>query len=516
MKNIQYRTLVLWTTLFSLMFLLVGCTSTSEKVSENAPREKLSKTATNDGTLTMAYTWNPGGLDPHSRDSWFVMRSGVGETLIRLNDQLQPTSWLAKEWEQKDEITWLFNLQKNVTFHNGKVMDAESVKNSLQRTLAENPKAKDLLQIESIEVMNSYELKIITKKQNPALIANLADPSTIILDVSDIKAFTGAFKVKEFTKDVSLVVERFEGYWGEKALLSKVVIKFITDGNTRLMALQSGDVDVATDLPIDSLSLLENDNKLQILSASSVRTHMLLFNMNSPLFEDVTYRRVVDMIIPREEMVNFVMKGYGTVANSPFADVLPFGKVEQNQGNQSVEQVMTQSGWQKNNDGIWEKQGKAFEATLLTYPQRPELSIMAEIIQAELLNVGIKVNIRQVESIDDALSNDDWDVAMYSMLTAHTGDPGYFLNIFYKSSSNSNVSRYASNSLDSVIDKLNITSDVTKRNELAIQAQTIINKDIPQSFIVHPKTIMGARVEVKGFTPNPVEYYYINPQMQIK
>jgi peptide/nickel transport system substrate-binding protein len=516
MKNIQYRTLVLWTTLFGLIFLLVGCTSKSEKVSENPPKEKLSETATYDQTLTMAYTWNPGGLDPHSRDSWFVMRSGVGETLIRLNEQLQPTTWLAKEWEQKDEKTWLFKLQNNVAFHNGKVMDAESVKNSLQRTLAENPKAKDLLQIESIVVMNPHELKIITKKQNPALIANLADPSTIILDVSDIKAFTGAFKVKEFTKDESLVVERFEGYWGEKALLSKVVIKFITDGNTRLMALQSGDVDVATDLPIDSLSLLEKDNKLQVLSAPSVRTHMLLFNMNSQLFEDVTYRRVVDMSIPREDIVNSVMKGFGTVANSPFADVLPFGKVEQNQGNQSVEQVMTQDGWQKNNDGIWEKQGKTFEATLLTYPQRPELSIMAEIIQAELLKVGIKVKIRQVESIDDALTNDDWDLAMYSMLTAHTGDPGYFLNIFYKSNIDSNVSRYASNSIDKVIDKLNQTSDITKRNELAIQAQKIINKDIPQSFIVHPKTIMGARKEVQGFTPNPVEYYYINPQMQIK
>jgi peptide/nickel transport system substrate-binding protein len=518
MKIIQNRKKMLVSSfiLFSFILFLTGCTSGSEKTTENPPKEIPNETPSSNQTLTMAYTWNPGGLDPHGRDSWFVMRSGVGETLIRLNEQLQPTSWLAKEWEQIDEKTWLFKLQENVTFHNGKAMDAESVKNSLQRTLAENQKANDLLQIESVEVTNPYEIKIITKKPNPALIANLADPSTIILDVSDITAFTGAFKVKKFNSDESLVVERFEGYWGEKALLSEVVIKFITDGNTRLMALQSGDVDVATDLPIDSLSLVEKDNNLQVLSAPSVRTHMLLFNMKSPLFKDAAYRRVVDTSIPREDIVNSVMNGYGTVANSPFADVLPFGKVEVHQGNQSVEQVMKQGAWRKNSDGIWERQGKAFEATLLTYPQRPELSLMAEIIQAELLNVGIKVNIRQVESIDDALTNDDWDLAMYSMLTAHTGDPGYFLNIFYKSSSESNVSRYDSNALDKVIEELNRTSDATKRNELALQAQTIINKDIPQSFIVHPKTIMGARKEVQGFTPNPVEYYYINPQMKME
>lgn len=517
MKSLyNQRINVLLLALCAFLLLLTGCTGISKKTNENTLKEKPTDTTSTDQTLTMAYSWNPGGLDPHSSDSWFVMRSGVAETLIKLNEQLQPTSWLAKEWKQTNENTWRLELHKNVTFHNGKAMTADSVKNSLQRTLVENQKANDLLQIESIEVTNPYEIKIITKKPNPALIHNLADPSTIILDVSDIKAFTGAFKIKKYNKDESLVVERFEGYWGEKAQLSEVVIKFITDGNTRLLALQSGDVDVATDLPIDSLSLLEKDKNLRVLSAPSVRTHMLLFNMNSAFFEDVAYRRVVDLSIPREDIVHSVMKDYGTVANSPFADVLPFGKVEQNQENQSVEQVMTKGGWQKNTDGIWEKQGNAFDVTLLTYPQRPELSIMAEIIQAELLNVGIKVTIRQVESIDDALTNDDWDLAMYSMLTAHTGDPGYFLNIFYQSSSESNVSEYASNSLDEIIDELNQTSDATKRNKLALQAQTIINKDIPQSFIVHPKTIMGARKEVQEFTPNPVEYYYIHPQIKFK
>jgi peptide/nickel transport system substrate-binding protein len=517
MKSVyKQKIFVFWLALFSCLLLLTGCTEMSEKTTKNTLKDKAADIVSDDRTLTMAYTWNPGSLDPHSGDSWFVMRSGVGETLIKLNEQFQSTPWLAKEWKQINEKTWLLKLQENVTFHNGKAVDADSVKDSLQRTLSESQRAKDLLQIESLEVINPYEIKITTTKPNPALIANLADPSTIILDVSDIHAFTGAFKIKKFNKDESLVVERFQGYWGEQAQLSEVVIKFITDGNTRLMALQSGDVDIATDLPIDSLSLLEKDNNLQILSAPSVRTHMVLFNMNSPLFKDVAYRRLVDRSIPREDIVSSVMKGYGTAANSPFADVLPFGKVEKNLGNQSVEQVMAQGGWQKNSDGIWEKQGKAFEVTLLTYPQRPELSIMAEIIQAELLNAGIQLNIRQVESIDDALTNDDWDLAMYSMLTAHTGDPGYFLNIFYQSTSESNVSRYASSSLDKIISELNQTSNAMKRIELAIQAQSIINKDIPQSFIVHPKTIIGARKEVEGFTANPVEYYYIHPQIKFE
>ncbi|MFC6603245.1 hypothetical protein ACFQDF_19600 [Ectobacillus funiculus] len=114
---------------------------------------------------------------------------------------------------------------------------------------------------------------------------------------------------------------------------------------------------------------------------------------------------------------------------------------------------------------------------------------MAEIIQNELLKAGIQVKLRQVENIDEVLANEDWDLSMYSMLTAHTGDPQYFLNIFYRSTSESNVSHYVSPALDSMIDQLNQTSDATKRNGLAVEIQEQINQDLPQSFIVHPKTI---------------------------
>ncbi len=152
---------------------------------------------------------------------------------------------------------------------------------------------------------------------------------------------------------------------------------------------------------------------------------------------------------------------------------------------------------------------------MLTFPQRPELTVMAEIIQSSLLSEGIKVRILQVENIDEALANDDWDLSMYSMLTAHTGDPQYFLNIFYRSDSESNVSHYVSPSLDRLIDQLNQTADLTKRNELALQIQEVINTDLPQSFIVHPKTVFGAKNEVKGFIPHPIEYYYVHSQIDV-
>ncbi len=475
-------------------------------------------------TLEVAFPWSPPGLDPHhsGRNSWDVMRSGAGETLIKLDETLQPTPWLAQDWQQEDENTWIFNLQENVLFHNGSEMDATSVKDSLERSIEMNPRANDLLLIETIEVIDEHELKIKTAQLNSALISHLADPSFIIVDVTTIDEeknypdLTGAFSFKEFIKDESLTVERFDDYWGELALLSEVTFKFISDGNTRLMSLQSGDADIAIDIPIDGISLIEQSSQLEIETAPSLRTHLVLYNMNSPRFEKVDFRRMIDQAIPRTDIVTSIMKGYGTESNSAFSDVLPFGKIENTEPILSVESIMTQDGWEKNEQGVWAKEGLVFEVDMLTFPQRPELSVMAEIIQGELAQEGIKVNIRQVESIDDALAKDDWDVSMYSMLTAHTGDPQYFLNVFYRENSSSNVSNYVSKPLEGVIDQLNETTEADKRNELAIEAQIIIQDEVPQSFVVHPDTIFGLNKNVEGFTAHPIEYYYIHPQITIK
>ena len=510
MKRTQKNFLVMF--LISL-FLLTACGISDASHQEGAKE-----------TLTVAFPWSPPGLDPHQsgRNSWDVMRSGAGETLIKLDEMLQPVSWLAKSWEQEDENTWLFTIQENVLFHNATKLDAEAVKNSLERSIELNPRANDLLLIDTIEVLDEHKLKMTTVQSNSALISHLADPSFIIVDVKTIDdkdaypALTGAFSFKSFIKDESLTVERFDNYWGEKALLTEVTFNFISDGNTRLMSLQSGDADIAIDIPVDGISLIEQSSQLEIVTAPSLRTHLVLYNMNSPLLEKVEYRKMIDQAIPRTDMVDSIMNGYGTVANSAFSDVLPFGKIADPASIQSVETIMIQNDWEKNEQGIWEKEDRIFEVTMLTFPQRPELSVMAEIIQAELAQEGIKVNIRQVESIDDALAQEDWDLSMYSMLTAHTGDPQYFLNIFYRENSSSNVSNYISKSLEGVIDQLNRTSDPDERIELAFEAQTIIQDDVPQSFVVHPETIFGINKNVDEFSAHPIEYYYIHPKITIK
>ena len=514
MSNIIEKNVKMWL-IFALVFLvLVGCADKGEKTTNQKEAE--------DRKATLAFSWSPASLDPHSNDSWEIMRSGTAETLIKLNEELEAAPWLAKSWNQENDTTWIFQLQDNVKFHNGKAMDATAVKESLQRTIEKNQSMKELLQIKELEAVSASELKIKTLQPNAALISHLADPTTIIVDVTTLNekdtypAFTGAFYIDQFKQDDSLLVKRFEDYWGEKAALSEVTIKFVIDGNTRLMALQSGEVDGATDISVDNIEVLEKSSDIEVLTATSVRTHMLMYNFESPLFKQFALRKVVDMLVPREEIVSTVMRGQGTPATSPFSPALPFGKVNNKHVTDTVNQLMISEGWKKNTKGMWEKDGKEFEATLLSFPQRPELTVMAEVIQSSLLAEGMKVNIRQVENIDDTLVNEDWDLSMYSMLTAHTGDPQYFLEIFYQSTSPANLSKYKSDSVDQMIHQLSRTTDLEERNQIAINIQGEISEDIPQSFIVFPNTVFAVKKGLKGFVAHPIEYYYNNSAVSFR
>ena len=94
--------------------------------------------------LTFVYNFATQSLDPHRDSSYVPLRAGVTETLVRLDDErLTVKPWLAKKWSYEGKRTWRIVLQEDVTFHNGKQLDAAAVKSSLERSIDENPGVKN-------------------------------------------------------------------------------------------------------------------------------------------------------------------------------------------------------------------------------------------------------------------------------------------------------------------------------------------------------------------------------------
>ena len=123
------------------------------------------------------------GLNPHHNYSgWSAVRYGVGETLFKFSDSMEPEPWLATGYEFVDDVTVKITLREDVDFTSGRHMDAEAVKECLEHLIQVHDRAPGDLKIASIEA-DGYVLTIITTEPTPALIHYLCDPYGAIIDM---------------------------------------------------------------------------------------------------------------------------------------------------------------------------------------------------------------------------------------------------------------------------------------------------------------------------------------------
>ena len=247
-------------TLMSLS--LLGCAKTNQPSSPEVTK--------NAQTVTIGYTQFPINIDPADEyNGWFTIRYGVGETLFKMNDQLEPEPWLAEKMEQTSQLEWKITLRNDVTFQNGEKMTGAKVESSLKRLIEKSKRAAADLGIESIH-SEGQTVTIKTKSEQPIMKNLLAEPYSVIVDVDGKSASdkapvgTGPFLIKTYTPETGATLEAYSNYWGGKAKVAQVKIKYFSDPTAISAALQSKEVDAVYGLPYANLASFKKDNHYKI------------------------------------------------------------------------------------------------------------------------------------------------------------------------------------------------------------------------------------------------------------
>ncbi|WP_139489442.1 nickel ABC transporter substrate-binding protein [Brevibacillus dissolubilis] len=535
-KNHPALRLGQWTVMISMLFmLLAGCAAQSSgpQASDgqgfgqsSGAGESAEETGAGAKSLTLLFNFAASSLDPASDKKFISIRAGVTETLVKLDEKLGLQPWLATKWEQTDAKTWVFTIRDQVTFHDGSKLDAAAVKASLERGIAQSKSLAAALKVESIQA-DGQTLIVQTKEPNPVFPSELVYPFAAVINVkaqaavSDAPVGTGPFAVKAFTPDAEVQLKRYDGYWNGAAKLAEATFKFNSDANARLLALQSEEADIVYHLPYESLSVVQSQPSVKVESVSSLRNHFLIYNMQQPHLQDLRVRQAVDALIDRNSIVQNIMQGHATVAVGPFHPQFSFHP--QSEGAvydpAKAKGLLAMAGWTADSGatGKLTKGGQPLTLKLVTYQGRPELPLIAQLIQAEAAKAGIGIEIQMVENPDEYLAEKtDWDLALYSSLTAPRGDAGYFLNSAYMPEGALTYGKANLPELTRLIEQLNITVDLAKRDELARQAVEVIQTQLPQSFIVHPNMGIGVNQRVINWKPGLEEYYLLTNTMDVK
>ena len=236
---------------------------------------------------------------------------------------------LATEWEMIDDDTMELKLREGVTFHNGDTMDAYDVEASLDPIIKlenkryRNPHGKMFYNFEDVEVVDDMTVRIHTKRPDALMETLLSVRNAGIRSLDRINdgqedqhglhpIGAGPYKVASIVPGESVMLERFDDYWGEPAPFDKVTFTRIPEVSTRITALVNGEVDIVSEIPPDQYPLIDNETGLKRVEVTYPMYHVYLFNNAHPVTSDVKLRQALTHAIDYDGLVQALFSGQGT------------------------------------------------------------------------------------------------------------------------------------------------------------------------------------------------------------
>lgn len=180
--------------------------------------------------------------------------------------------------------TFRFTLREDVEFHDGTPFTAEAVEYSLQRVVELDHTLTTGIEEDSVTIIDDHTVEITPGEENFRLPEQMVHNFMSIVapgsDPAEEPVCTGPFQFEEYEPEERLVVSRFDGYWGEPARLDELTFRFLQDAGARRLALESGDVDLIYDLPLQQVPEFEGRPGFEVAvpgaggTTSSARTSM--------------------------------------------------------------------------------------------------------------------------------------------------------------------------------------------------------------------------------------------------
>ena len=513
--------------------MLAGCggSSSSQPSSGSETASVSSAEPKQGGEITIGVTSFADTLEPTEQYfSWVVSRYGVGECLVRFDENGEMTPCLAESWDNsEDGLTWTFKIRQGVKFSNGDEMTPELVKASIERTAAKSNRVAEFFDLKSIDVDGD---NLIFNLNRPCanMAGSLADPLFLIVDTNvDDSTFamngpicTGPYKVESFSPTDSCVVVRNEYYWNGEVPLDKVTLKCIDDQTTRSMALQTDEIQVAYNLKTENLADFEGNDNVNIQKLESLRSTYAFMNENGAL-GDIKLRQALLRGLDKDTYCNVLLEGGATPGKAPVPPTLDFGFDELNDENaynpDSAKEILAEAGYKDiNNDGFVEKpDGSELNLNFVIYTSREELNVYAQAAQASLKEIGIKVTLNTVsyETLLDTRDSGKYDLLIWNVLVANTGDPENYLRENWYSKSANNTTGYSNPEVDSLLDELSQTFDKEERKTIIEKIQQDIIDDAATVFFGYETTYLFSSKSVTGVTMYPMDYYWLTKDVAL-
>lgn len=330
--------------MLSVMLILAACggkkgDSDSGEGSKSSGENSAAKRG---NSLVVAIPTDPQSWDPIDTFllDWSSVGSSIFEGLVDRNLDLDLEPGLAESWEYEDDLTLRFKLREGVEFHNGEAFNAEAVKFTFDRLLGEEgakgPQQSNYTSIESVEVINDYEVVFHLSSPDPVLLTKLAGYGAMIVPPNYVKenteeffndnpVGTGPFKFVDYKRDQFITLEKNENYWKEDLpKLDEVTFRFIPEASTRLAELQTGKIDIMKRVEIAQADTVKDSAHIRLEEVGTPTVMSLRFDDGYDFVDNKLVRQALNYAVDKEAIIDEILDGYGKIISTYQSD-LSFG-----------------------------------------------------------------------------------------------------------------------------------------------------------------------------------------------
>jgi peptide/nickel transport system substrate-binding protein len=488
------------------LLLSVGETSASAAASRLTAASPVSG-----GTLTAALTGNPTNMDPAQANIYTgdEVYDNIFSKLVEMQSNGSFGPALATKWQQVNPTTWTFDLVDNATFHNGQKFSAADVKYTFDRILDKatgSPYVPNYDVIESVEVVSPTRVTFHLKNPFGPFLTNLSQNAQIVnqkaIEAGNAKlkpVGTGPFQFVSWAQNQGIAVKRFDGYFtAGQPYLDAINFQFLQNNQTRVQALESGQLDWADSVPLSQLPSLKSNSQVQVVSSSAAGIpDFLALNTSKPPFNNKALRQALAYAIGTAEIVKLAYFGVGAepggeevgTASTWYGGANPYGTTP---NIAMAKQKLAEAGYSR---------GLSFD--YLGLSQYPNLLTTGEVIQSQLAKIGVTMNINQMEVTAwlDKYAGADYQAT--SAYWAGTVDPDNFYSNIILTGAPDNFTKYSNPAVDKLIAQANTATTAAERKPLYEKIRAQVWDDAPIIFTAYETTNYVMTPQVHGSTVNP-------------
>ncbi len=427
-----------------------------------------------------------------------------------------------------DHLVYRFVLDQGATFSDGSRVRPRDVVFTLQKiydpkSLAHNAGEFAYLDFARTLVIDDMTVDIAFTKALATQMTWFADvlvlPEHVYArgdfkaDYVDRAVGSGPYTLLQRESD-RIIVQRRKDYWREKPHIDRVIFRVLPDYTTAWLALQKGDVDESY-IPSYDFAHAVKDSVLQrtltLYSFSTPAYICIAWNLHRPILGDIRVRRALAMSVSMQNALGLYgaarafmgpfspdHAGYNPAVRPP-----PYAPI-------AARKLLAKAGWIPDHDGVLRKDGKPFHLVLLMPGKgvRP----FAQFVQAELLKIGVQLDIDSMDSpsAQQRIDDGDYDAACYRQSLDPDADlyPLFHSSQFPKAVGNGptvgkNVVFYTNKKVDQLLEKARTEPNAEIRSALCKRIHQLIADDQPYSFYIQLMDGWGMRKRVRGVAISP-------------